>query len=142
MFFCVVCVMYSCHVDKKGVFGSSYLRSSFLTGLVRVTQQRFLLSPESWTGPVFHPGGDGELVCQVLGDHVIGNVGGLASVEPVDEVAVSAAVGEEGRRPVRSGAGGGEEVGAAGLCACIVQKIARLSTLLHKESTQKKSSVR
>lgn len=115
--------MFSCHVDKKGGFGSSYLRNSFLTGLVRVTQQCFLLSPESWAGPVFHPGGDGELVRQVLGDHVIGNVGGLTPVEPVDEVAVSAAVGEEGRRPVRRGAGGGEEVGAAGLCACIVQKI-------------------
>lgn len=117
--------MFYCHVDKKGVFGSSYLRN--LTGLVRVTQQRFLLSPESWAGPVFHPGGDGELVRQVLGDHVIGNVGGLTSVEPVDQVTVSAAVSEEGRRPVRRGAGGGEEVGAAGLCACIVQEIPRLN---------------
>lgn len=72
---------------------------------------------------MFHPGGNGELIRQVLGDHVIGNVGGLTPVEPVDKVAVSATVGEEGHRPVCRGAGGGEEVGAAGLCACIVQEI-------------------
>lgn len=112
--------MFSCHADKKGVSS----RNCFLTGLVRVTQQGFLLSPESWAGPVFHPGGDGELVRQVLGDHMIGNVGSLTPIKPVDEVAVSAAVGEEGRRPVRRGAGGGQEVSAARLCTCIVQKIA------------------
>lgn len=92
----------------------------FLTGFVRVAQQCFLLSPESRTGPVFHPGGHGELVRQVLGNHVVGDVGGLPSFEPVDEVAVAAAVRQEGRRPVGVRAGSREEVRAAGLSTCSI----------------------
>lgn len=93
-----------------------------LTGLVRVAQYGFLLGPQARAGPVFHPRGHGELVRQVLGDQVVGDVGGLAPVEPVDEVAVSAAVGEEGRRPVCGRAGRGEEVSAARRRACPVSE--------------------
>lgn len=90
----------------------------FLTRFVRVAQEGFLLSPESRTGPVFHPGGHGELVRQVLGNHLVGNVGGLSSVEPVDEVAVPATVRQERGGPVGGGAGSREEVRASGLCTC------------------------
>ncbi|TNN77034.1 hypothetical protein EYF80_012672 [Liparis tanakae] len=67
-------------------------------------------SSESRTGPVFHPGCYGELVGQVLGHHVIWNVSRLMAVESVDEVAVAAAVSQQGGRPVCGRAGGGEEV--------------------------------
>lgn len=107
------------------------IRFFFLTGFVRVAQQCFLLSPESWTGPVFHPGGHGELVRQVLGNHVVGNVGGLPSVEPVDEVAVAAAVRQEGRRPVGGGAGSREEVRAAGLSTCSIHMEAPAVLCVH-----------
>lgn len=62
---------------------------------------------------MFHPRRDCELVRQVLRHHVVGDVSGLTPVEPVDEVALSAAVGQKRRCPVCRGAGGGEEVGAA-----------------------------
>jgi len=83
------------------------------TGLVGVAEQRLLLGPGPGAGPVLHPGGDGELVREVLGDHPVRDVGRLAPVEPEDEVAVAAAVRHQGGGPVGGGAGGRQEVGAA-----------------------------
>lgn len=96
--------------------------NGFRTSLIRVTQYGFLLGPQARTGPVFHPRRHGELVRQVLGHHVTRDVGRLTPGEPVDEVAVSAAVAEEGRRPVGWRAGCGEEVGAARRRACSVSE--------------------
>lgn len=62
---------------------------------------------------MFHPCCYGELICQVLGHHVIWNISSLTPVESVDEVTVSAAVSQERRCPVCGRAGGREEVGAA-----------------------------
>lgn len=100
----------------------NFSRSRSRTSLIRVAQYGFLLGPQARAGPVLHPRRHGELVRQVLGDHVTRDVGRLTPGEPVDEVAVSAAVAEEGRRPVRRGAGRGEEVGAARRCACSVSE--------------------
>lgn len=90
----------------------------FHTGLIRVTQYGLLLGPQAPTGPVFHPRGHGELVRQVLGDHVVWHVGSLPPIQPVDEVAVPAAVAEKRRRPVCRRVGRRKQVGAARCCAC------------------------
>lgn len=106
----------------------------FHTSLIRVTQYGFLLGSQARTGPVLHPRRHGELVREVLGDHVIWDVGRLSPSEPVDEVAVSAAVGEKRRRPVCRRAGGRKEVGAARRRACSsseIQKRRTLITIIH-----------
>lgn len=62
---------------------------------------------------MLHPGGDGELVRQVLGYHPVWDLGRLVSVEAEDKVAVPPAVRQERGRPIGGGAGGGEQVRAA-----------------------------
>lgn len=62
---------------------------------------------------MLHPGGDGEVVRQVLGNHPVGDLGRLPPVEPEDQVAVPAAVGQQRRRPVGGGAGRRQQVSAA-----------------------------
>lgn len=62
---------------------------------------------------MFHPRCYGELVCQVLGHHVMWDISSLMSVESVDEVAVAAAVCQQRCRPVCGGAGARKEVSAA-----------------------------
>lgn len=63
---------------------------------------------------MLHPGGDGEVVRQVLGNHPLRNLGRLPPVEPEDQVAaVPPAVGQQGRRPVGGGARCRQQVGAA-----------------------------
>lgn len=62
---------------------------------------------------MLHPGGDSEVVRQVLGNHPVRNLGRLSPVEPEDQVAVPAAVGQQGRRPVGGGARRWQQVGAA-----------------------------
>ena len=84
-----------------------------LTSLVGVTQQRLLLRSEPRRGSVLHPGGDGELVREILRYHPVGDLSRLMTVEPEDQIAVPPAVRHQGSRPVGGGAGGRQEVSAA-----------------------------
>ncbi|KAF3848098.1 hypothetical protein F7725_021126 [Dissostichus mawsoni] len=80
-----------------------------LTSLVGVTQQRLLLRSEPRRGSVLHPGGDGELVREILRYHPVGDLSRLMTVEPEDQIAVPPAVRHQGSRPVGGGAGGRQE---------------------------------
>lgn len=65
---------------------------------------------------MLHPGGYGEVVRQILGNHPVGDFSRLPAVEPEDQVAVPAAVGHQGGRPIGGSTGRGQEVGAARRC--------------------------
>lgn len=62
---------------------------------------------------MLHPGGDGELVRQVLGHDPVRDVGCLPSFEAEDQVAVAPTVSEQGGCPVGGATGSRQQVRAA-----------------------------